>query len=240
LTGIAIPESGTSLADWALVATAVFAALVAAAVPVSAYWRRPKLRLTEEGAARHSHVEADGAGYLRLVVANARRKRAAHATRVVVEGYRAQAAAPGELRSLAHPSLGWPSAVEARADATVAAVTVYSGSGRPIELGRFIYARATSNGRLERRPTGSVVRYRPGGKVGGATWYLVLGLHDLDILDDRDKLPPDEWVIRLLVGAEDGDAKRYDVHVAWSADASSVRAVLDEALERLGVEAVSD
>jgi hypothetical protein len=32
---------------------------------------------------------------------------------------------------------------------------------------------------------------------------------ELDILNDRDKLPPGDWVIRLLLGA-DGDAQEYD------------------------------
>lgn len=66
----------------------------------------------------------------------------------------------------------------------------------------------------------------------------MLSLHELSILDDRDKLPPGEWVIRLLVGANDGDARRYDVHVAWSGDAIDGAVVLAEGLERLHVERV--
>jgi hypothetical protein len=45
-------------------------------------------------------------------------------------------------------------------------------------------------------------------------------------------------VIRLLLGADDGDAQQYDVHVAWSADASDGKTVLAEALDRLHVESV--
>ena len=55
------------------------------------------------------------------------------------------------------------------------------------------------------------------------------------IFNDRDKLPPGEWVIRLLVGADDGGASRHDVHIAWSADAPDYRTVLAEALVRLEV-----
>jgi hypothetical protein len=58
---------------------------------------------------------------------------------------------------------------------------------------------------------------------------------ELDILNDRDKLPPGDWVIRLLLGA-DGDAQEYDVHVAWSGDAAHGKTVLAEALNRLQVE----
>jgi len=91
--------------DWAIV-TAVAAVLIPAAVPLSAYVRRPKLRLTEKDAARHSHVESDGLAYLRLVVENAPRKRAAHGTRVIVEGYRQLGESEDEFHSLAHPLLG--------------------------------------------------------------------------------------------------------------------------------------
>lgn len=231
-------ETTPSVADWALVATAVAAVLIAVAVPLSAYWRRPNLRLTERGARRHSHVEADGHGYLRLVVENARRNRAAKGTRVIVEGYRRQGEAEQELISLAHPSLGWPSAVEARADATVAAVTVHSGSGRPIEFGRFMRVVRGADDRLARGALGEI-RQWPSGNPN-ATWHLLLGLHELSILDDRDKLPPGQWIVRLLVGADDGDARRYDVHVAWIESRPSARSVLDEALERLSIERVTD
>jgi hypothetical protein len=59
---------------------------------------------------------------------------------------------------------------------------------------------------------------------------------ELDILNDRDKLPPGDLVIRLLLGADDGDAQEYDVHVAWSGDAADGKTVLAEALNRLQVE----
>jgi len=68
-----------------------------------------------------------------------------------------------------------------------------------------------------------------------ATWHLMLGLHNLSINDDRDKLPPASWVIRLLVGADDGDAYRCDVHLAWSESLPSSEAILREALNRLAI-----
>ena len=69
-----------------------------------------------------------------------------------------------------------------------------------------------------------------------AEWHLTLELHNLDLYDDRDKLAPGEWVIRLLVGADDGDAQAYDVHIAWSAGiGNNPPAVLDEALERFEI-----
>lgn len=55
------------------------------------------------------------------------------------------------------------------------------------------------------------------------------------ISDDRDKLPPSQWIIRLPVGADDGDAYRCDVHLAWSESRPSAQSVVDEALERLAI-----
>mgnify|MGYP000333055420 CR=1 FL=1 len=149
------------------------------------------------------------------------------------EGYRRQGDSEGELRSLAHPSLGWPSAVEARTDATVAAVTVYAGSGRPIDFGRFIRSRRTADaGSNATRKTASCIappgiRTRPGIQSLVFTTSL--------ISDDRDKLPPSQWIIRLPVGADDGDAYRCDVHLAWSESRPSAQSVVDEALERLAI-----
>ena len=71
-----------------------------------------------------------------------------------------------------------------------------------------------------------------------ATWHLVLAIHKASFGDDRDKLPADEWVIRLLVGADDGDARAYDVHVAWSADTRDPLDLYQEVLDRLHVERV--
>jgi hypothetical protein len=229
-------ETGTTLADWALVATAIAAVLIAAAVPASAYLRRPDLRLTETNVANESHVESDGLAYLRLVVENGPRKRAAHRARVMVEGYRRQGEPEASLRRLTHPSLGWSSAVEAKSDETAAAVTVHSGSGRPIDLGRFIRAVRSPEGRLGRGADGNIAHFASGDP--NASWHLMLGLHDLSLNDDRDKLPAGAWIVRLLVGADDGDAHRYDVHVTWSESRPDSQAVLDEAIEHLAIESV--
>jgi hypothetical protein len=225
--------------DWSLVVTsvtAIAAVLIAAAVPATGYIRRPKLQITERDARRHSQVESDGLGYLRLVVENAPRRRAAHGTRVIVEGYRRQGDSERELRSLAHPLLGWPSAVEAMTEATVAAVSVYSGADRPIDFGHFIRARRSPEGRLQRGAAGNIAHTASGDP--DATWHLILGLHNLSINDDRDKLPPGRWIVRLLVGADDGDASRCDVHIAWDESVGSSELVLEQALERLAIESV--
>jgi hypothetical protein len=230
-TAVERAAADPSWVDTAQVVAAVFAVLAAIAIPATAYLRRPSVRLTEKGAARHSRVEGNDVALLRLVVENPRRRRAARGTRVIVEGYRRSDQRDDELVSLANPSLGWPSAIEG----TAGAVTVFSGTGRPIGLGRFARARRYPDGRLVKAHDGSIAGYAANDPEG-ASWHLVLDLHNLSLTDDRDKLPPGEWVIRLLVGADDGDARAYDVHVAWSGDAAEPPDVLREALKRLHVE----
>lgn len=136
------------------------------------------------------------------------------------------------LTSLSHPSLAWPSTA---ADMPASTVTIYSDSGRPFGLGGFVRAARRPDGKLTRGSTGNISEYAADNEYG-ATWHLVLALQGFNITDDRDKLSAGEWVIRLLVGADDGDARRYDVHVAWDGDpAQTPQAVLDSALERLAV-----
>ena len=93
------------------------------------------------------------------------------------------------------------------------------------------------DGRLVRRQDGGISQYAANDPEGAA-WHLLLSVHGLEILSDRDKLPPGQWIIRLLVGADDGDARRYDVHLAWPGDAPDAKSVLKEALDHLYVEAL--
>lgn len=221
---IASDDNGPSVADWAQVAIAVAVALIAAAIPLSAYLRRPAVYLSEKGARLESHVEASEIPYVRLLVGAKRWHRTAKGTRVTVVAYRQRRAST--WTSLAHPALGWPSI-----QAPEAAVTLHAGTRRPVGLGRFQAPRKNRFGLLERDSQGNVT-HTPW--KDGCEWHLLLELHGLNILDDRDKLPPGEWVIRLLVGADDGDATAYDVHIAWSPDRGNhPREVLNEALDRL-------
>ena len=70
-------------------------------------------------------------------------------------------------------------------------------------------------------------------------WYLDLG--ELDVNDDRDKLKPIDggYTIRLLVGADDGAARRFDVDIAWDGNPKlSPEEVLASALDHLAVREV--
>lgn len=129
------------------------------------------------------------------------------------------------LTTLGHPSLDWPSTGEA---AATAAVTVFAGGTRPITLGYFIRVRRDPSTGALLRPT--LIDDDQGRDFPGPPhyardadfddesegWYLRLALAwGLDINDDRDKLPPvdDGYIVRLLVGADDGKARTFTVHI---------------------------
>ena len=121
---------------------AVLGIVVAALVAFMPYARRPRLGIEEDTDRIQSRVELSGMGglpHVRLLVANAKRRRAAHGTRVIVEGYRRQDDPYAALTTLGHPSLGWPSAPEA---SETAAVTVFAGGTRPITLGLLLFGYA--------------------------------------------------------------------------------------------------
>jgi hypothetical protein len=227
----------------AQVVAASAAVVVAALVAWLPHHRRPKLSLKEDPDRIHSRVEADGVGYVRLLVANAPRKRTAPATRVQVVGYREQRQGATAMTSLTHPLLGWPSAPEAVEDG---AMDIFAGGERAIGLGRLIRAHRGQDRRLV-RVVGSmsdgrqvaIVRHSPEDR--SATWFLALDLaFGLDIIDDRDKLEvrPDGYTITLLVGADDGDAQRFEVDVNWNPHALDSDQALASLLDHLAVRAV--
>jgi hypothetical protein len=234
--------------DVAQVVAAGAGIVIAALVAFMPYVRRPRLSITEDAERVHSRVEDTPAGQLphvRLLVGNAKRKRAAQGTRVLVEWYQAR---NGKRVSLAHPSLGWPSAPEAEA---TSAVVVFAGGHRPVSLGRLIRVLVEDDGTM-RRPesytqrVGEVVPRRfphfeelDAKDEERARWFLYVG--ELDVNDDRDKLSPveDGYTIRLLVGADDGAARAFEVDIAWNGDGKlSAEEVLASALDRLAVREV--
>jgi hypothetical protein len=253
-------KTQASLVDWLqLAVTAIGAIVVTALVAAMPFLRRPKLTIEEDAEHVHSHLERSQAGelpHVRLLVANSKWRRAASGTRVLVEGYTEQGAG-GIATALGHPSLGWPSG----GPGEEAALTVFPDARRPITLGYFIRAPRDAKGKL-RRPreintdTGQEVRYLPHfatdddyARVAGpraapmnGAWFLRLALaFELDIFDDRDKLAPVKsgYAIRLLVGADDGAARPFEVHINWESDANlSAKEVLRSALDHLHVHEV--
>jgi hypothetical protein len=250
ITQLAASTSGWSKAgNIAIVFAALGGTVVAGLVAFMPYARRPRLSLVEDTDKIHSHVEKTPQGrlpYLRVLAKNSKRRRAAQGTRVLVEGYRPLVDPGARMTTLGNPSLGWPSAPEA--DQT-AAVTVFAGGRRPIGLGKLIRVHLDEEGKLV-RPI-YMVGLSPGGigiphiepdnptQYGATGWYLWLDLaFAQDISDDRDKLPPVEggYLIRLLIGADDGAARTFNVHIDWDADPNlDADAVLASALEHLAV-----
>jgi hypothetical protein len=239
-------SDSTTWIEWAQVVGATAGVVIAGLVAFMPYVRRPRLTIKEDLDTANSRVEASAMGglpHVRLLVANAKRRRAAQGTRVLVEGY---TRAGSELTTLGHPSLDWPSAGEAAASA---AVTVFAGGARPITLGYFIRVRR-EQGRLLRphrvdpqgTPMYTLPHYaRPRDYDDGDAegWYFKLALaFGLDINDDRDKLPPVEegYIVRLVVGADDGAARAFKVHLNWDGDPGlTPEQVLESALRHLAV-----
>jgi hypothetical protein len=242
--------SATTSVDVAQVVAAVAGIVIAALVAVMPFARRPRLSVSEDPERVHSRVEATSVGQLphvRLLVANQKRRRAAQGTRVLVEWYQAR---NGERVSLSHPSLGWPSAPESEESASV---VVFAGGHRAVSLARLIRVLVEDDGGI-RRPdtyTQTIGATGPGPRrfphlddvppryEETACWYLYLA--ELDVNDDRDKLPPVEngYTIRLLVGADDGAARAFEVDLSWVGDPRlSAEEVLASALDHLAVREV--
>jgi hypothetical protein len=87
----ATQHGGGSLADWALVATTIVAALIAALVPLSAYLRRP--RLSPESGARNDYSFVEGR--VEAYLPERRDNRVRDAGRPVVDRVQAERFAPG-------------------------------------------------------------------------------------------------------------------------------------------------
>ncbi len=122
--------TATTFYEWAQVAGATLAVIVAGLVAFMPYARRPRLSIEEDLGRSNSRVEASGLGglpHVRLLVSNAKGRRAAKGVRVLLEGYTPIAAHASTLTTLGHPSLEWPSA----SDADTGAVTVFGGGAHP-------------------------------------------------------------------------------------------------------------
>lgn len=207
---------------WVQALTVIAAALAAAAaiaVPLTTYWRRPRLSIhaDEEGV----HTRLEGANndipWIRLVVANGRRRRAAQGTRVLVEQYRELAVGANPI-ALGSPELSWPSTEVPEGGGVV----VFAGGERPLDFA------------VLERPAGSVQPEGGGPARYGRDpqWWLRLNLsmhaRGLVISNRREFLAPrpNGYSVRLVVGADDGAARRFEVVVSWAGDAPDAAAAI--------------
>jgi hypothetical protein len=236
---VALALDGQALLDWVPLAISIIALVVSIAAAVVPYWRRPSLSLHGDPDRTHSRVEGDGMPYLRVLVRNAKRKRSAKNARVVLDGYRGAESA-GPLTRLGSPFLAWPSIFGQDSDSYVS--VIFSDAARPVGLGRFRRVRVRPNGLREReeRWTQDIGAPIPPGPIRhfpdapDARWHLHLELAEsFEITDERDWLPPGSWTVRLLLGADDGDANAYEVKMAWAGDEPDAETVLGAALDSL-------
>ena len=112
----------------------VGAVLAAVAVPLTNFARRPRLAITADTDGIHTRLEAGEIPWIRVLVENGKRRRAAQGTRVFVEHYRS---AEGPPITMGTPELGWPSTEVRDGGGTV----VFAGARRPIDFGHLIVVR---------------------------------------------------------------------------------------------------
>jgi hypothetical protein len=212
--GLAMVTAATSsLATWAQVATAVFAVLIAALVPLSAYLRRPKVTLGEDERGESSEIAGGVEPRVRLLARNARRRRAAHKTTVELVGYRRKTET--EWKWLGNLPLHWTGT------STEVAVTVYSGATRPLELGSLFWK--PPEGWLPPGYAASGPEALKAAMDEASVWTFQPALHPGGMIP----LAPGARVLRLVVGAEDGDASTYDVDVSCRGDDPDPHAAFD-------------
>jgi hypothetical protein len=111
---------------------------------------------------------------------------------------------------------------------------------RPVDFGSLYPIKRDSSGAIitaplgDNEPDGSIPRPAAFLPSQGGTWHLRLGI-ELRIADYREFLPPGAWIVNLVVGADDGSAHTYDVHVAWRGEVLDPRDALDYLLDHLEI-----
>lgn len=185
-------NSGTTWVEWVGAFGTLATVAVAVVIAFVTFWRRPKLTL--HAVREHWHMEQNPLDqevpYVRLVARNAGLRRASHGTRVLVEHYRPV----GEGRVyLGSPPLGWTSA----SDAVDAAVVIFPAGERAVDLGILTSGHCDEDATLQ-------FRFVLAPAVG--------------IIEGRNVLRPrpNGYIIRLVIGSDDGRARRYDAHLNWN------------------------
>jgi hypothetical protein len=216
------------------IAISIAALVVSIGGSIAPYYRRPKLTLREDESREHSRVEGNGIPHVRAVVENAMGKRSAKHVRVVLDGARKKG--DDQWTRFGSPFLAWPSVFGQESDAYVD--VIFAGTSRPVGIGQMMRVRRTDAGKIERgyHPAGGtwIVMHDPADADG--QWHLHLELAgNFQLTDERDWLTPGEWVLRLVAGADDGDAHTCEVHLAWRGDEPNAEMALANLLDHLAV-----
>lgn len=158
------------------------------------FWRRPNLSLHEERSESRVERDSEGGGIpsVRLIARNGRLHRASRGTRVLVEGY--ERIGESGFTSLAAVPLGWTSGV----DESTAAV-IFPDGERSVDLG-IMQVQYDENGRGQRWAFSIAPLVRP--------------YEGRSVLAPR----PQGYVIRVVIGSDDGRARRYGIHLNWDGD----------------------
>jgi hypothetical protein len=205
----AATTKGAGWTDWVQLGLAIAVAATAVAVPLTAFFRRPRLRLEEDVAGDYTDIAAGDEPRVRLLATNSKWTRTAYRTRVDVIGYRRHAETRWTwVGNLPLRWLGSPT------DLTAA---VYAGDTRPVELGGLFW----------RPPEGWTQPPRTTWEGPGPTpemqeasrWHFHIAVAHIELV-------PDAWVIRLVIAAEDGAARRYDIDVTFADAAHNPEAAL--------------
>lgn len=224
------PNGDASYGGWALLVS-LFALAASIGAYVLPHYRRPKLSLRPDSSCEHSHVEGDAVPYFRALVHNAKGKRSAKHARVVHDGHKL--IDDRRYTRIGSPFLAWPSTFGQ--ESAFYADVVFADAERPVGIGRFTRVKLDSDGKLVRAfPSADApVIHFPSDPQ--ATWYLHLELGKWSVTDERDWLAPGTWSIRLLLGADDGDAQAYIMTVGWRGDETDGEAVLSAALDSVRI-----
>ncbi len=186
------------------------------------------LEAPNEEVRKLSQVEARSVPFVRVLVRNDRGKRAAKGSRVVVPEYLSW---QGNVQTLGSPSLGWMSAPEADANGEL---TIFGGIARAVDLGFFVPCildgehpdRITTA--LENIGSGFDLRAAQNGMSNSILWCLKLAfVGGFGIADQRDYLVPANVILRVIVGADDAEAREYDLALFWDGNSRTAADVLD-------------
>lgn len=199
---------------------AVGAVLAAVGIPLTAFARRPRLRVGEQGQAR-----LGGGAYLGLpdqelrvylTVSNSGWRRGARGARVIVDSLW-PTAHPEESRDIAYPELRW-----AEQPAPGEGVVIFPAGAKAIEVGQLLALVRNASGRItanDGRTDWQTMLSR------GGQWEFQLSLSPTPAPDDaRAHLAPRPagYTLRIIVGADDAAARRYDIAIAWNEDATDI------------------
>jgi hypothetical protein len=205
------PELSVTTGDWINLAVAIGTIALAA----FAFWQivadrrsRPMLTLEVDSEGVQTRLEQNRP-WIRLLVRNARGRRAARGTRVLVASYRETSSGATPV-SLAGPELAWPSTSLREGDGAV----VFGGTARPLDFGS-LGAGPTAG------PGESLLNLMaaPDKLPDGFQWWyrFILEMHGRSLFIGREFLPPvpGGYTARLIVGADEGDARVFDVQFSW-------------------------